>query len=91
MNKKTWLIPVIVAGLLAASIFSFLDKWLWSNEVFNNLAMGLYYEKDEPALVRLKAEAIGYCDEFAPIDTKQSCRIYQNAIRCLSRIPSRRS
>ena len=67
MNKKTWLIPVIVAGLLAASIFSFLDKWLWSNE-------------DEPALVRLKAEAIGYCDEFAPIDTKQSCRIYQNAI-----------
>jgi hypothetical protein len=80
MDKRTWLLPVIAAVLLAAAVVSFLDKWLWSNEVFNNLSMGIAYERDEPALVGLKAEAIRYCEAFAPSEAKRSCRIYQDSI-----------
>lgn len=79
-RRRDWVLPVLLAGLIAASILTSLDKWLYSNEVFNSLAMGLHYETDDEALVRLRSEALRYCELYAPRSELKSCQVYQNVI-----------
>ncbi|MGH6894512.1 MAG: hypothetical protein ACREEP_19870 [Dongiaceae bacterium] len=65
---------------MTAAILTWLDKWLYSNEVFNNLSMGLSYQPEDEALVRLRDEALRYCDDYAPAAERESCRVYQSVI-----------
>jgi hypothetical protein len=77
---RAWGPTLLLALILAASIVTFLDKWLWSNEVFNNLPMGVSYESGEQGLTRLRNEALHYCDQFAAPDDLKACRIYQDSV-----------
>jgi hypothetical protein len=79
-DSRAWAPTLLLALLLGASIVTFLDKWLWSNELFNNLSMGLSYEANEPALAALRAAALDYCDRFASPDEVKQCRVYQESI-----------
>ena len=75
-----WVAPLLLALLMAAAIATFLDKWLWSNELFNSLSMGLSYGSQEESLMRLREEALRYCDVHAPPADLASCKVYQNVI-----------
>ena len=79
-NWRAWGPTLLLALILAASIVTFLDKWLWSNEVFNSLPMGFSYESGEQGLTRLRNEALHYCDQFAAPDDLKACRIYQDSV-----------
>jgi hypothetical protein len=79
-ERGGWIAPLLLALLMAAAIATFLDKWLWSNELFNNLSMGLSYDSQEESLMRLREEALRYCDVHAPPDDLASCKVYQNVI-----------
>jgi hypothetical protein len=72
--------PYLVALLLAASIITFLDKYLWSNELFNTLPIGLSFQANDPALANLREAALDYCDRYAPPGELKECRIYQESI-----------
>src|SRR5262245_20591855 len=80
-NERTeWLPAWILMVLIAAAILTWLDRWLYSNEVFNSLSMGLSYSPQDATLVRLKQEALNYCAEFAPKSELKACNVYQNVI-----------
>jgi hypothetical protein len=74
------LAPFLLAVLMAAQLLTYLDKWLFSNEVFNNLSMGLVYSTDDETLGLLRQEAIKYCEEFTRGTQLKLCRSYQNLI-----------
>jgi len=75
-----WLAPLIVTVLITLTILTWLDKWLYSNEVFNNLSMGLSYSPKDPLLVELKEQALHYCTQYATDSELKECNIYQDAI-----------
>jgi hypothetical protein len=79
-DSRAWAPTLLLALLLGASIVTFLDKWLWSNELFNSLPMGLSYEAGEPILAALRDEAVEYCERFASPDELNDCRVYQESI-----------
>jgi hypothetical protein len=66
--------------LFFAAVLTWLDKHLYSNEVFNNLSMALSYRPDDEALLRLKEGALAYCDRYAAPGDLAACRVYQTAI-----------
>ena len=79
-RRYGWIAPLLLALLIAAAILTRLDKWLYSNEVFNNLSMGLSYSSQNETLVQLKREALHYCAEYAPASELKACNIYQDSI-----------
>lgn len=74
------LAPVAMALVLAFAVLGWLDRWLYTNEVFNSLSMGLSYAVGERGLVRLKDAALAYCELHAPAGDLVECRYYQNVI-----------
>ncbi len=79
-ESRGWVAPLLLALLMSAAILTWLDKWLYSNEVFNNLSMGLSYRPEDEVLVRLRDEALRYCALHAPDSELNSCQVYQNVI-----------
>ena len=79
-ERVGWIAPLLLALLMAAAIATFLDKWLWSNELFNSLSMGLSYDSQEESLMRLREEALRYCDTYSQPAELASCKVYQNVI-----------
>ncbi|HXV23715.1 MAG TPA: hypothetical protein VED46_05590 [Alphaproteobacteria bacterium] len=79
-DSRGWVAPLLLALLMSAAILTWLDKWLYSNEVFNNLSMGLSYQPDDEPLARLRDEALRYCALYASASEAESCRAYQNVI-----------
>lgn len=80
LRADGWWLPLLLVVLMTAAIFTWLDKWLYSNEVFNSLSMGLSYEREDEALSRLRAEALRYCDAYAPKSELKACKVYQEVI-----------
>jgi hypothetical protein len=78
--RRERLLPWLLVLLMAAAVLAFLDKWLYSNELFHSLSMGLSYSASDKGLLQLRAEAIQYCKSFAPDAQLKECEVYQNVI-----------
>ncbi len=69
----------VTALALLVMFFARIDDWLYKNETFNNLAMGLNVAADHPSLVALRDAAMANCETSAAGDVGD-CRKYQIVI-----------
>jgi hypothetical protein len=72
--------PFVVALLFFATVIGGFEKWLYSNEVFNALSMGISYSTENSGLLRLRDEALVYCRTYAQPAEMRACEYYQNSI-----------
>ena len=72
--------PFLLALLFLATVVGGLEKWLYSNEVFNALSMGLSYSPEHPGLLHLREAALDYCRTYAQPVELRACEYYQNSI-----------
>jgi hypothetical protein len=72
--------PFLVALLFLVTVVGGFEKWLYSNEVFNALSMGLIYSPEHPGLLHLRDAALDYCRTYAQPAEVRGCEYYQNSI-----------